>query len=49
MPDLGEKHECPKCGGKYYDLGKADATCPRCGPDEEAEEESKKDEGGEEE
>lgn len=31
MADLGDKHECPNCGVKYYDLGKSDAVCPRCG------------------
>lgn len=29
--ELGTKHECPSCGTKYYDLGKADAPCPKCG------------------
>jgi uncharacterized protein (TIGR02300 family) len=31
MADLGQKHECRECGAKFYDLGKADAVCPRCG------------------
>jgi hypothetical protein len=31
MPDLGKKHECAECGTKFYDLGKADPLCPRCG------------------
>lgn len=31
MADLGEKHICDDCETKYYDLGKSDATCPRCG------------------
>ena len=31
MPELGKKHECAECGAKFYDLGKADAACPRCG------------------
>jgi hypothetical protein len=31
MPELGKKHECAECGTKYYDLGKADAACPKCG------------------
>ncbi len=44
MPELGNKHECPECGAKYYDLGKSDATCPRCVPEEEpAPEEQEKD------
>jgi len=29
--DRGEKHSCPKCEAKYYDLGKAKAVCPSCG------------------
>ena len=29
--ELGTKHECPSCGTKYYDLGKAEAPCPKCG------------------
>ena len=29
--ELGTKHECPSCGTKYYDLGKAGAPCPKCG------------------
>ena len=36
MPDLGQKHECPDCGAKYYDLGKSDAVCPKCGPSDDA-------------
>lgn len=31
MPDLGTKHECASCGTKFYDLGRADAICPKCG------------------
>lgn len=31
MPDLGNKHECPNCGTKFYDLGKAEPICPKCG------------------
>ncbi|HUP42345.1 MAG TPA: FYDLN acid domain-containing protein [Thermoanaerobaculia bacterium] len=39
MADLGQRHECSECGAKYYDLGKADPVCPRCGtPVAEAEE-----------
>lgn len=35
--ELGTKHECPSCGIKYYDLGKTEIVCPKCGaaPDEE--------------
>ncbi len=33
MPDvnLGTKHECYACGVKFYDLGKPDPVCPKCG------------------
>lgn len=31
MPELGDKHICADCETKYYDLGRADATCPKCG------------------
>ena len=31
MPELGKKHECPNCGIKFYDLGKATPLCPKCG------------------
>lgn len=43
MAELGQKHECAKCGAKYYDLGKADAECPKCGVDEDAPDDSSKD------
>ena len=40
MADLGQKHECSECGAKFYDLGKSDPVCPRCGAhvNDEAEE-----------
>jgi uncharacterized protein (TIGR02300 family) len=33
MPELklGIKHECYNCGTKFYDLGKAEPLCPKCG------------------
>jgi len=31
MPELGKKFECAECGAKFYDLGKAEPACPRCG------------------
>jgi len=31
MPDLGTKYKCAGCGTNFYDLGRADATCPKCG------------------
>jgi uncharacterized protein (TIGR02300 family) len=36
MPDLGKKHECAECGTKFYDLGKPDPACPRCGSNQRA-------------
>lgn len=39
---LGEKRECAGCGAKYYDLGKAEPACPRCGAVAEDEPETKK-------
>lgn len=33
MPEtkLGTKHECYSCGTKFYDLGKQEPLCPKCG------------------
>ena len=31
MPDLGKKYECFNCGTKFYNLGKPEAICPKCG------------------
>lgn len=33
MPELklGTKHTCYSCGTKFYDLGKSEAICPKCG------------------
>jgi uncharacterized protein (TIGR02300 family) len=33
MPELklGTKFECFNCGTKFYDLGKAEPLCPKCG------------------
>jgi hypothetical protein len=31
MPDLGQKHQCKKCGSLFYDLGKPEPACPKCG------------------
>jgi uncharacterized protein (TIGR02300 family) len=31
MPEMGSKHECFSCGAKFYDLGKSEAICPKCG------------------
>ncbi len=29
-PELGAKQICPSCQGKFYDLGRRPATCPKC-------------------
>lgn len=31
MTNLGTKHECYSCGAKFYDFGKPQAICPKCG------------------
>jgi len=33
MPELklGTKHECYNCVTKFYDLGKPESICPKCG------------------
>ena len=31
MADLGKKYECFNCGTKFYNLGKPEAICPKCG------------------
>jgi hypothetical protein len=31
MPDLGKKYECFSCRTKFYNLGKPEAICPKCG------------------
>ncbi len=31
MPDLGKKYECFRCATKFYNLGKPEAICPKCG------------------
>lgn len=31
MPDLGKKFECYNCGTKFYNLGRPEAVCPKCG------------------
>jgi uncharacterized protein (TIGR02300 family) len=34
MPDLGQKHECFRCGQKFYDLKRSPVLCPKCGADQ---------------
>ncbi len=31
MPDLGKKFECYNCRTKFYNLGKPEPICPKCG------------------
>jgi uncharacterized protein (TIGR02300 family) len=33
MPELnlGTKYECYNCGTRFYDLGKSESLCPKCG------------------
>ena len=31
MANLGKKYNCFGCGTKFYDFGKPDPTCPKCG------------------
>ena len=33
MPELklGSKYDCYNCGTKFYDLGKPEPVCPKCG------------------
>ena len=38
MPDLGTKWECTSCSTKFYDLGKDQPVCPKCGLNQLAEE-----------
>jgi hypothetical protein len=33
MVELGRKYECPDCEVKFYDLGRPQAFCPKCGTD----------------
>ena len=34
MPELGRKYTCYSCHTKFYDLGKPDPICPKCGADQ---------------
>lgn len=31
MPELGNRYDCYSCGAKFYDLGKPEPICPKCG------------------
>jgi uncharacterized protein (TIGR02300 family) len=30
-PELGNKHHCPQCGTKFFDLNRSPVICPKCG------------------
>ena len=34
MPELGKKYTCYSCHTKFYDLGKPEPLCPKCGTDQ---------------
>lgn len=34
MAELGQKHDCFKCGAKFYDLKKTPVLCPKCHADQ---------------
>ncbi|MBK5258635.1 MAG: FYDLN acid domain-containing protein [Thermoanaerobaculia bacterium] len=34
MADLGKKYTCYSCHTKFYDLGKPEPLCPKCGADQ---------------
>ena len=34
MANLGRKYSCYSCHTKFYDLGKAEPLCPKCGADQ---------------
>lgn len=34
MADLGRKYTCYSCHTKFYDLGKPEPLCPKCGADQ---------------
>ena len=40
MPDLGKKYTCYSCHTKFYDLGKPEPICPKCGADQRDAEEA---------
>ena len=40
MPDLGKKYTCYSCHTKFYDLGKPEPLCPKCGADQRDAEET---------
>jgi hypothetical protein len=40
MPNLGRKYTCYSCHTKFYDLGKPEPLCPKCGADQRDAEET---------
>jgi hypothetical protein len=40
MPNLGRKYTCYSCHTKFYDLGKPEPLCPKCGADQRDAEEA---------
>jgi hypothetical protein len=40
MPELGRKYTCYSCHTKFYDLGKPEPLCPKCGADQRDAEEA---------
>jgi hypothetical protein len=34
MPSLGKKYTCYSCHTKFYDMGKPEPLCPKCGADQ---------------
>ena len=38
MPELGSKYQCRDCDTRFYDLGRPDAVCPKCGCNPKGEE-----------
>jgi hypothetical protein len=40
MPELGKKYTCYSCHTKFYDLGKPEPLCPKCGADQRDAEEA---------
>ena len=40
MSDLGRKYTCYSCHTKFYDLGKPEPICPKCGADQRDAEEA---------
>ncbi len=40
MANLGRKYTCYSCHTKFYDLGKPEPLCPKCGADQRDAEET---------